>query len=155
MNRPADFDRLLVCAIPRLMKYARRATATAEDAENAMSDMVEAVLANWKSYRPEGNFEKWCKLTIRSKARDRRTSVANRFEHIDVDETVIALPASQEAAAIASSIISKLASIDGGEEMMLFAMGHSQPEVGKLKGVTGARVCQRIKAVRAALLEAA
>ncbi|MEZ2132503.1 MULTISPECIES: sigma-70 family RNA polymerase sigma factor [unclassified Sinorhizobium] len=155
-DRPAAFDDLLVKALPKVRKYARRMTANADEAEAVISDMIEAVLRNWRSYREDGNFEKWCKFTIRSKAQSRRLSPSRRYEHVDISDVDIPSPATQETSAIASSTLRTIAGIgEGSEELMLFAIGHSQNSIGRMAGLTGERICQRIKAARAQLMAVA
>jgi len=154
-NRPAEFDAQLHAAMPELRRYARHITRTKSEAEDALSDAIESVLTNWRSYREEGNFVRWCKLTIRSKAHWNRR-VATRYSHVDIEEIEIAEEAHQEHAAEVYCTLRNVAGLkEGGREVILAALGHSQVAVGKMVGVTGPRVCQRLKVARTQLRAAA
>lgn len=154
-NRPAEFDAQLRAAMPELRRYARHMTNSACEADDALNDGMEAVLTNWRSYRPDGNFVRWCKLTIRSKA-DWNRRVAARYQHVDIDEAdLVSEPAQEHAAEVYCTLRNVSALREGAREIILSALGHSQVTVGKMVGVTGPRVCQRIKAARTQLRAAA
>lgn len=154
-DRPATFDAQLKAALPELRRYARHMTSSASEADDALNDGMEAVLTNWRSYRPDGNFVRWCKLTIRSKA-DWNRKVAARYVHVDINDVELAEDARQDRAAEVYCTLRNVAALkEGGQEVILSALGHSQVAVGKMVGVTGPRVCQRIKAARRELRAAA
>jgi RNA polymerase sigma factor (sigma-70 family) len=154
-NRPATFDAQLKAAMPELRRYARHMTNSGSDADDALNDAMEAVLTNWRSFREDGHFVRWCKLTIRSKA-DWNRRIAARYTHVDIEEVELVEDARQEGAAEVYCTLRNVAGLkEGGQEVILSALGHSQVAVGKMVGVTGPRVCQRLKAARAELRAAA
>ncbi|QWY83266.1 RNA polymerase sigma-70 factor protein [Rhizobium phage RHph_X2_25] len=153
-QRPASFDAMLTANWKKLRKYALLITPTADEADAVMSDMTEAVLANWKSYRSDGDFVTWCKLTIRSKARNRRRKPHMQHEHVEVDAESLVYGAGQEHLVEAASALQSI-DRDTASLVILAAAGHSHAAIGKMIGRTGERVCQRLKQARATMRAAA
>lgn len=150
-DRPKEFDDRFLGIMPELRRYARRMTDTASEADEALGDAMEAILKNWRSFREDGSFSRWCKLTIRSKA-DWNRRVARRYTNVDVDDLELSEAARQEDVAEVYLTLRNVAALpEGGREIVLSALGHSQIAVGKMVGVTGPRVCQRLKTARADL----
>lgn len=155
LERPATFDDQLQAAMPELRRYARHMTSSASEADDALNDAMESVLTNWRSYRPDGNFVRWCKLTIRSKA-DWNRRISTRYQHVNIDEAeLVAEPAQEKRAGVYCTLRNAAGLKVGGREVVLAALGHTQVAIGKMVGVTGPRVDQRIKAARRELRAAA
>lgn len=146
--RPPEFDAMLLANWNKLRKYALRMTPNADEADSVMSDMTEAILTHWTTYRPEGDFLTWCKLTIRSKASNGRRKPRYRYEHVEVDSEQLVYGAGQDHLVDLKSALQSIDS-DTRRLVMLAAEGYSHAAIGKMIGRTGERVCQRLKHARA------
>lgn len=156
-TRPAEFDRQLALAYPRLLKRAARFSG--EPAVLANQAMLLA-LTRWQTFRqtpgnPYHGFYTWLCWVMMGGASDTRRKISRRIVTVSSDAMpdlpVRAVRASQEAATDLPRVLAVLRPRER-EVLLRRAAGDKLIEIGEDMGVTRERVRQIEEGARAKVL---
>lgn len=141
-NRPPSYDSLLLAHEPYIRSRMYALEKDTSRHEDIYQSVIAIALERWHQYRPAGNFAGWLYWIVRS--------VVYRKERAPRGPVLRAYEPTQEYAADLSLAMDRCK-----DEVLLSACGHSEADIARRCGVTGAAVHYRLKAGRAALNDSA
>ena len=164
-NRPAEFDRQLAAAYPRLLARANRFSS---DPGTLAGQAVVVALHRWRSFRmtpgnPYAGFYTWLCWCMKGSAADYKGMMKRRITMVSSDAVdcpeEIAVDGGQEASTDLSTVLDALSSRER-DILLRRAMGESLLEISDDWGVSKERIRQiefeaRTKALAVAGMTAA
>lgn len=146
-NRPQWFDDLLLAHDPYIRTRIAALEKNSAKHDDIYQDVVLHALANWQSYRRNGNFAGWLYWAIYDAARPRRKIV----ETCSTSDGVS--PPTQEHVVGITQSLQKL-SPKQSEAMVLYICGHTKAEIGRRFCVSTPAIIGRLNDARARLVAA-
>jgi RNA polymerase sigma-70 factor (ECF subfamily) len=93
-----DIGILVGPLIPPLRRYARALLRDRAAADDLVQDCLERAISCWHQRRAEASTRTWLFTILHNLAANRLRSIARRGPHVEIDETTMVHPPSQEDA---------------------------------------------------------
>jgi RNA polymerase sigma-70 factor, ECF subfamily len=106
----AAFDRLIVEAIPSMLRFATRLCGNSSDAEDVVQDALLRAARNWRSFRGEAKVSTWLFRIVINAFRDRHQVLESVGQEIAIADEPLRQIEAEEFGAIVARHVSNLPS---------------------------------------------
>lgn len=149
-----DLMPLVEPLIPSLRRYARSMIRDRETADDLVQDCLERVVSRWHQRRADGNPRAWVFTILHNLAMNQLKRSARRGTHVgieDADESVLAVPGSQENHLQLHRVLGLLAALPEDQRSVLLLVSVealSYSEAADVLGVPLGTVMSRLSRAR-------
>jgi RNA polymerase sigma factor (sigma-70 family) len=152
-----DIGILVGPLIPPLRRYARALLHDRAAADDLVQDCLERAISRWHQRRTEGSTRTWLFTILHNLAVNRLRTIARRGTHLEIDETVIADPPSQEDALLHRDLLRALGALSEehrGVLLLISVEDLSYAETATVLGIPLGTVMSRLARAREKLAAA-
>lgn len=146
-NRPPNFDKDLIAAMPWMRKASNKYSYNHADREDIISDTLELALRYANTYKG-GRFTAWLHYVMRAAAHAQYRKKKLQFTKTNDILEFIPIHATQDDDLIASQIMEMVNNGPYPEVMLHIASGDNTEETALNVGTTRQRVHQKVKRAR-------
>lgn len=153
-DRPPEFDRDVIAALPRLRSYAISMTKNYHRAEDAVSSAVVLALRGWEQFKPGTNLEAWLTTILRNHFYSgARKSRREAEDPDDVWASTLTVKPNQTDSIELRETLRAIREMDREMRtcLLMIADGYSYEEISGMLGIAVGTVKSQVSRARAIL----